>query len=130
MNTHDSLSRTTTELLRAPLPETEARPGLETRLLAGIHDAPARSAFPWRPALGASCAVLLLAAVLVPLLRPGSPPAVTEVVEPAPERPVLEITELPNPLEKEATALRSNATRAGRFLISCLPSLPDSADQM
>ncbi len=46
------------------------------------------------------------------------------------ENPAFEITELPNPLEKEATALRSNATRAGRFLISCLPSIPENEDQL
>ncbi len=133
MNPNDPLPKSTTDLLRAPLPDTDARPGLETRLLAGIHGAPAGSAFPWRLVLGASCALLLLTAVLSPLLTPADPPTITEaprISPPATERPAFEIEELPNPLGKEAVALRSTATRAGRFLISCLPSLPEDADQL
>ena len=132
MNSNDPLPKSTEDLLRAPLPDSAPRPGLETRLLVGIQGAPTASAFPWRLVLGASCAILLLAAVLVPLLKPAAQPAITGVppVPPAAERPVLEIEELPNPLEKEAVALRSTATRAGRFLINCLPSIPESPDHL
>ena len=134
MNAKDPLPKSTTDLLRATLPDSEPRPGLDTRLLAVINDAPAPSAFPWRLVLGATCAVLLLAAALVPLLTPGTPPPVTKnppvPAPPVAERPAFEIEELPNPLEKEAVALRASATRAGRFLINCLPSIPEDEDQL
>jgi hypothetical protein len=129
MNANDPLPKSTADLLRGPLPDSEPRPGLETRLLASIHGPPAPSIVPWRLVLGASSAVLLLAAVLVPLLKPADPPVIT-TVPPAAGRPVLEITEFPNPLKKEAVALRTTATRASRFLIKCLPSLPEGANQL
>jgi hypothetical protein len=129
MNANDPLPKSTADLLRAPLPDRGARPGLETRLLASIHGAPAPSIGPWRLVLGTACAVLLLAAVLVPLLHPADPPVITTVPSAA-ERPVLEITEFPNPLKKEAVALRSTASRASRFLINCLPSIPAHKDQL
>ena len=121
-----SLSDSTIELLRAPLPGHAPRPGFETRLMANIHEAAApktpRAASPWLlTGLGTT---VLVAAIAASLLRPAPPETIT-VAPPAESRPVLQLDEWANPLEDEALAMRSSATRAGRFLLSHLPSLPD-----
>lgn len=130
---NDPLPKSTEDILRSPLPEAEPRPGFETRLLAQLRDAPARK----RPALllplGAATALILAAVLALPLLRPapgpGSPSA-DNPTPPAATRPVLEIEDLPNPLRRETAALSDRATRTGRFLINCLPSLPDPGNEL
>ncbi len=126
MNDKDPLSDSTVSLLRAPLPGRDPRPGFETRLMANIRDAAApkspRLAPQWLLAgLGTT---VLTAAIAATLLRPD-PPAIITVAPSAKARPVLELDELINPLEDEAAAVRSSATRVGLFLLSHLPSLPD-----
>ena len=122
----DPLADSTVALLRAPLPGHDPRPGFETRLMANIHEAAApktpRFASPWLFAsLGTS---VLVAAIAASLLRSAPPDTIT-VIPPAEARPVLQLDEFANPLEDEALAMRSSATRVGRFLLSHLPSLPD-----
>ena len=120
------LSDSTVALLRAPLPGHDPRPGFETRLMANIHEAGApkapRFTSPWLfSSLGTT---VLVAAIATALLRPAPPETIT-AVPPAETRPVLQLDEFANPLEDEALAMRSSATRVGRFLLSHLPSLPD-----
>ena len=67
-----------------------------------------------------------MAALLFANLRPPNTPTVVDTPEPVPSpRPVLEITNLPNPFEAETTALRNRVTRTSQFLIDCFPDLPD-----
>ena len=128
------LQPSTEETLRAPLPDTTPRPGFETRLLAQLRDAPHRQSRRTL-ALSLATATTLLVALLVslPLLnqQPGTRGASADPVPVNPEpRPVLELQALPNPLREQTTALTERATRTSRFLINCLPSLPETESQL
>ena len=131
---NNPLPKSTEDLLRAPLPESESRPGFETRLLAQLQDAPgkrSRRAL-WLP-LSAAAALIIALLVSLPLLQqPAAKPgaSVDPGISSQDPRPVLEIEELPNPLREQTTALTDRATRTGRFLIDCLPSLPESGNQL
>lgn len=130
MNNNDPLSKATVDLLRAPLPDTAPRPGFETRLICNLKTASTGSnrRFAWLPVAAAAVVIALLAAL--PLLQsPTSAPTNLTTTPPPPPakapRPVLQLDDFAIPLRKEATALTDTATRAGQFLIHCLPSLPD-----
>lgn len=130
MNNNDPLSKATVDLLRAPLPHTAPRPGFETRLICNLNTASTGNhrRFSWLPFAAAAAVIIALLAAL-PLLQtpPAAPPGLTTTPPPpvGTPRPVLELDDFAIPLRKEATALTDTATRAGQFLIHCLPSLPD-----
>lgn len=109
------------ELLRSHKPQVAPPPGLEARILRSL--APRERSltsriWPW----------LLLPPAMamgVLLLRPFAqkPSPVAHVDTPPP--PVMVAPNAPvdiNLLESESLALERDATRAGRFLIDCLPS--------
>lgn len=137
MNTadpHDEIG----DLLRSRKPTPQPSPDLEARILRALsRPAP-------RPKRAFSLAWLFLPPALVALLlvfqwqRPlmPSPGAVAsvEVTTPSPVDQRVEAPfELPgiadlldgNPVQAEARALQRDAGRAGRFLISCLPSISE-----
>jgi|GEM_PF-1685708 len=130
MKNNDPLSKSTVDLLRAPLPDTAPRPGFETRLICNLKTASTGNTrrFSWLPFAAAAVLIALLAAL--PLLQTPTPAPSNLTTNPPPPpvetpRPVLELDHFAIPLRKEATALTDTATRAGQFLIHCLPSLPD-----
>ncbi|MCW1926605.1 hypothetical protein OKA05_28895 [Luteolibacter arcticus] len=114
------------DLLRSQKPDPQPSPGLERRILHALpsrEKAVARRIWPW---------FLLPPAVAMGVLifspKANSPSGVVQ--RPAPEakekddRP--ETTDAvfsKNPLERETVALKRDASRAGRFLIDCLPSM-------
>lgn len=134
MNNKEVLSKATVTLLREELPGSAPRPGFETRLLHRIRstaDRPERRIF-WIPLAAMTGAAAL--AFLALLTAPSAPDAPLQAtVKPpvsVPDAPALDLGKLTTPLESEATAIRSSASRAGRFLINCLPSLPDPDDTL
>lgn len=125
MSAPDPLPNTIAKLLRAPLPDTQPRPGFETRLLAQVRSASPPRTFPLRLVLATACPLLLFLLVAVFISRhPASPPAPTGP-PPVANHPILKLHQFTIPLETEAAAIKSSATRAGLFLLSSLPSFPN-----
>jgi hypothetical protein len=119
----------TVALLQEDLPGTEARPGFETRLLANLADPPPRPSPFFRLALASLGLLVLLAALIVTQL-PAPPKSGSVVDNPALSIPPLEVSPFSNPLETEAQAMRSTANRAGLFLLSHLPTLPEGEETL
>jgi len=125
MKARPELPEATRAILRQPLPDSEPRPGFEVRLLAHLAAAPpprARLGLRGLAGVATAAAVVALAAIL---FGPQSrPPGTAAAPRPA-NRPALELNNVTTPLRSEATAVRRSAARAGEFLLSFLPSVPE-----
>lgn len=120
------------DLLRSQKPDPQPSPGMEMRILRALpsREKASRRIWPWfllPPAL-AMAVVMLWQKPESHEPKPGSQAlflhhqtsAVENPIEPAIPQ---EVTLMSNPLEREKLALQRDASRAGRFLIDCLPSL-------
>jgi hypothetical protein len=111
------------DLLRSRKPDPRPSPGLEGRIMRALPERKSRAVWPWfalPPAI----------AMAVVMLLPEAPPPANHVAAGspggvAPESPPWEadLRTAANPLQREKLALQRDASRAGRFLIDCLPSL-------
>lgn len=115
-------------LLRSRQPDPRPSPGLESRIMRALPERKRRLAWPWF-ALPPAVAM----AVLVMLPKSATGPSRADTAEvgmpPAETRDAVEERfAAANPLEREKLALQRDASRAGRFLIDCLPSM-GSAEQ-
>ena len=112
------------EMLRATKPQATPPPGLEARILRSLEPRepkPAIRFWPWLLLPPALAAVVLMLRPMPtekpPVARMDPPPA--EIVKPEPSS-----ARWRNPLETESLALQRDVRRAGNFLITCLPSVP------
>ena len=118
-------------LLRATRPAVEIPPGLEGRILHAIareqRSAPGvRRWLPWLLLPAAAALALLLARPAAPLPSPppqARPSPVAKATPPPGKRNTIALLEHMNPLAQESRALEREASKAGRFLLECLPSL-------
>lgn len=114
------------DLLRSQKPDPQPSPGLEMRILRALpsrEPSLARRIWPW---FLLPPAVAMGVVILWP--KPGPQAVVSQHPKPVIENPIEpatkeELTLTSNPLEQEKLALQRDASRAGRFLIDCLPSL-------
>ena len=112
------------DLLRSQKPDPQPSPGLEMRILRALpsREKVSRRIWPWfllPPAVAMG--------VLICLPKPPQQTAISQNTAPEVDKPLKpatteEATLTSNPLEREKLALQRDASRAGRFLIDCLPS--------
>lgn len=116
---HDEIG----EMLRSSKPQVIPPPGLEARILRSLEPRerkPAIRLWPWLLLPPAMAAVVLM-------LRTAPPdrPPVARIDPPVKiTMPGKEPVRWKNPLETESLALQRDVRRAGNFLITCLPALP------
>jgi hypothetical protein len=116
------------DLLRSQKPDPQPSPGLEMKILRALpsREKATRRIWPWfllPPAVAMGVVMLLPKPALHSVVAQTPKPEVEKSIEPAIPQ---EVTLMSNPLEREKLALQRDASRAGRFLIDCLPSLGDN----
>ena len=116
-------------LLRESPPEPRPRPGLETRICSTLRQSPKRAISPALPTIVGAIVALPMFILGVFALIPSAPEQSEKIAksDPPPARVEQADPKLTdgNPLRGEALAIRSDASRAGRFLLDALPSLAE-----
>lgn len=112
------------DLLRSQKPDPQPSQGLEMKILRALpsHEKATHRIWPWfllPPAVAMGVVMLWPKPEPYAVFLHHQTPAVEMPIEPALPQ---EITSMINPLEREKLALQRDASRAGRFLIDCLPS--------
>jgi len=113
------------DLLRSQKPDPQPSPGMEMRILRALpsREKASRRIWPWfllPPAVAMGVVILWPKPAPQAVVSQHTTPVVAQPIEPATTE---EVTLTSNPLEREKLALQRDASRAGRFLIDCLPSL-------
>jgi hypothetical protein len=113
------------DLLRSEKPDPQPSPGLEMRILRALpsRERATRRIWPWfllPPAVAMGVVILWPKPAPQAVVSQQTDPVIEKPIEPATKE---EPTLTSNPLEQEKLALQRDASRAGRFLIDCLPSL-------
>lgn len=119
------------DLLRSQKPDPQPSPGLEMKILRALplHEKSTRRVWPWflLPPAVAMAVVLVWPKPGTQAVHHQTQSVFLHHQTQAAEKPIepaipQEITLMSNPLEREKLALQRDASRAGQFLIDCLPS--------